>query len=71
MAKSSIDRKLEQLAGHLAHVARLANEIQGMVEEEGCGYEEAQQFFYEARLDMPYEFDLNEAKNLLAELLGK
>lgn len=61
-APKRIIKKAEQLDRALAQVARLANEIEEWAEDHGA---DGADFFYENRLDMAYEFDL---QDLLANL---
>ena len=56
-ASKSIKSKAEQLSKALDKVARLANEIAAYADKHGVDQD---QFFYENRLDMAYEFDLSE-----------
>ena len=56
-ASKSIKKKAEQLSKALDLVARLASDIEDYADKHGV---DGQQFFYENRLDMVYEFNLGE-----------
>lgn len=64
-APKRIIKKAEQLERALAQVARIANEIEEWAEGHGA---DGSDFFYENRLDMPYEFDLDDLLAALDEL---
>ena len=66
-APKHIQEKAAQLEKALARVAKLSAEIEDWVANK-TDYETGSQFFYEARLDIPYEFDLRETLSMLDEI---
>lgn len=66
-APKHIQEKAAQLNKALARVAKLSQEIEDWVGSK-TDDDYAQQFVYEARLDMPYEFNLDEVLDMLNEV---
>lgn len=65
-----IKDKVDALNCALKRVAKLSQEIESWVESK-TDAETAQDFFYDARLDMPFEFDMYEVLEMLEEVTNQ